>query len=137
MSETLAINGGAKAVSALPGRCHFGKEEKAAVDALFDEAIRTGNAPGYNGPEEEAFCREFAAFMGAEYADGTNGGTNSVYVALKALNLPPFSEVVVGCVTDPGGIMPVVINNCIPVPADTAPGSFNTGAQEIETCIRK
>ncbi|MEI8246319.1 MAG: DegT/DnrJ/EryC1/StrS family aminotransferase [Lentisphaerota bacterium] len=135
MSESLAINGGEKAVSALPGRFHFGKEEKAAVDALFDDAIRTGNAPGYNGPEEEAFCREFAAFMGAGYADGTNGGTNSVYVALKALNLPPFSEVVVGCVTDPGGIMPVVINNCIPVPADTAPGSFNTGANEIEARI--
>ena len=135
MSEILAINGGEKAISALPGRYHFGKEEKTAVDALFDEAMKTGNAPGYNGPEEEAFCKEFAGFMGAKYADGTNGGTNSVYVALKALNLPPFSEVVVGCVTDPGGMMPVVINNCIPVPADTAPGSFNTGAQEIEACI--
>jgi dTDP-4-amino-4,6-dideoxygalactose transaminase len=135
MSEILAINGGAKAVSALPGRFHFGKEEKAAVDALFDDAIKTGNAPGYNGPEEEAFCKEFAEFMGAKYADGTNGGTNSVYVALKALNLPPFSEVIVGCITDPGGIMPIVINNCIPVPADTAPGSFNTGAKEIEARI--
>lgn len=135
MSEKLAINGGAKAVPALPGRFHFGKEEKAAVDALFDNAITTGNAPGYNGPEEEAFCKEFAAFMGAKYADGTNGGTNSVYVALKALNLPPFSEVIVGCVTDPGGMMPIVINNCIPAPADTEPDSFNTGAKEIEERI--
>lgn len=135
MSEKLAINGGKKAVSALPNRFHFGKEEKAAIDALFDNAIATGNAPGYNGPEEEAFCKEFAAFMGAKYADGTNGGTNSVYVALKALNLPPFSEVIVGCVTDPGGMMPIVINNCIPVPADTMPGSFNTGAKEIEARI--
>ena len=135
MSEVLAINGGEKAVPALPNRFHFGKEEKAAIDALFDAAIATGNAPGYNGPEEEAFCKEFAEFMGAKYADGTNGGTNSVYVALKALNLPPFSEVIVGCVTDPGGMMPIVINNCIPIPADTAPGSFNTGANEIEARI--
>ena len=135
MSEKLAINGGEKAAPELPNRFHFGKEEKAAIDALFDNAIETGNAPGYNGPEEEAFCKEFAEFMGAKYADGTNGGTNSVYVALKALNLPPFSEVVVGCVTDPGGMMPVVINNCIPIPADTMPGSFNTGAKEIEARI--
>lgn len=135
MSEVLAINGGEKAVPVLPNRFHFGKEEKAAIDALFDAAIATGNAPGYNGPEEEAFCKEFAEFMGAKYADGTNGGTNSVYVALKALNLPPFSEVIVGCVTDPGGMMPIVINNCIPIPADTAPGSFNTGAKEIEARI--
>jgi dTDP-4-amino-4,6-dideoxygalactose transaminase len=131
----LAMNGGEKAVPELPGRFHFGKEEKAAIDALFDNAIKTGNAPGYNGPEEEAFCREFAEFMGAKFADGTNGGTNSVYVALKALNLPPFSEVIVGAVTDPGGMMPIVINNCIPVPADTVPGSFNTGAKEIEMRI--
>ncbi len=135
MGEILAINGGEKAAPCLPGRFHFGKEEKAAIDALFDNAITTGNAPGYNGPEEEAFCKEFAEFMGAKYADGTNGGTNSVYVALKALNLPPFSEVIVGCVTDPGGMMPIVINNCIPIPADTVPGSFNTGAKEIEARI--
>jgi perosamine synthetase len=135
MSEKLAINGGKKAVSGLPSRFHFGKEEKAAINILFDAAIKTGNAPGYNGPEEEAFCKEFAKFMGAKYADGTNGGTNSVYVALKALALPPFSEVIVGCVTDPGGMMPIVINNCIPVPADTASGSFNAGAKEIEACI--
>lgn len=135
MQTKLALHGGEKAITALPARFHFGKEEKAAVDALFDQAIASGNAPGYNGPEEEAFCREFAAFMGAAYADGTNGGTNSVYVALRALQLPEFSEVVVGCMTDPGGIMPVVICNCIPIPADTMPGSYNTGAAEIAARI--
>ncbi|MCC7300674.1 MAG: DegT/DnrJ/EryC1/StrS family aminotransferase [Verrucomicrobia bacterium] len=135
MDKKLAINGGEKAAPVLPNRFHFGKEEKDAINKLFDDAIATGNAPGYNGPEEEAFCKEFAEFMGAKYADGTNGGTNSVYVALKSLNLPPFSEVIVGCVTDPGGMMPIAINNCIPVPADTAPGTFNTGAKEIEARI--
>ena len=135
MTITPAFLGGPQAAPALPGRFHFGKAEKDAVDALFDQAIKSGNAPGYNGPEEEAFGREFAEFMGAKFADGTNGGTNSVFVALKALNLPPFSEVIVGCVTDPGGMMPIVINNCIPVPADTVPGSFNTGARQIEERI--
>ncbi|MDD5596881.1 MAG: DegT/DnrJ/EryC1/StrS family aminotransferase [Victivallaceae bacterium] len=135
MDSKLAINGGKKAAPQLPNRFHFGKEEKAAIDKLFNAAIQTGNAPGYNGPEEEAFCKEFAAFSGAEYADGVNGGTNAVFVALKALDLPPFSEVIVSCVTDPGGMMPIVVNNCIPVPADTAPGSFNTGAEQIKARI--
>lgn len=135
-AEKLVIHhGGEKAIAALPARFHFGAAEKAAVDQLFDEAIATGNAPGYNGPQEEAFCREFAELVGAGYADGVNSGTNSVYVALKALDLPPFSEVIVGSVTDPGGMMPVAINNCIPVPADTEPNSFNTGAAEIEARI--
>ncbi|MCX6984881.1 MAG: DegT/DnrJ/EryC1/StrS family aminotransferase, partial [Lentisphaerae bacterium] len=52
-----------------------------------------------------------------------------------ALQLPPFSEVIVGCVTDPGGMMPIVLNNCIPIVADVVPGSFNTGAAMIEPLI--
>jgi len=131
----LAVNGGPKAVPSLPARFHFGAEEKAAADRLFDQAIETGNAIGYNGAEEEAFGKEFSEYLGGGYADGVNAGTNAVYVALKSLDLPPFSEVIVGCVTDPGGMMPVAELNCIPVPADTEPGSFNTGAEQIEARI--
>ena len=132
----LAINGGPKAVPH-PTSPRFATDarEKAAVDALLDEAIRTGNNSGYNGPEEEALGREFAAFLGGGYADGVNGGTNAVYVALRALNPEPFSEVIVGAVTDPGGMMPIPMCCCIPVVADTAPDSYNTCAEEIEKLI--
>jgi len=65
------------------------KEEKKAVDALFDKAIKSGNAFGYNGPDEEAFCQQFAKFMGGGYADAVNSGTTAVYVALRALNPNP------------------------------------------------
>ena len=133
--KDLAVNGGPKAVQKLPDRFHFGQEEKAAVAALIDKLSERGGCPGYNGAEENAFCREFADFLGGGYADGTNSGTNSVYVALKSLHLPPFSEVVTGCITDAGGAMPVVLNDCIPVPADTAPGSFMPGPEEIEARI--
>lgn len=132
----LAVNGGAKAVkSPLKGRFHVGEEEKAAAVRLFDGCVASGNAFGYNGPEEEGLAREFAAFMGGGYADGVNSGTNAVFVALWALQLPPFSEVVVSPVTDPGGIMPIVMCNCIPVVADTAPGSFNVGPEQLRAAI--
>ncbi len=135
-ANELAIRGGEPAVKPYPtGRFHFGVEEKAAVDALFDEAIGTGNAIGYNGPQETEFCKEFAEYIGAGYADGVNSGTTAVFVALKALDLPPFSEVVVGCVTDCGGVMPIVMNNCIPIMADTAPDSFAPGPEQIEARI--
>ena len=133
--KDLAVNGGPRAIPKLPDRFHFGEEEKAAVVDLFDRYSAKGGVPGYNGPEEKAFCEEFAEFLGGGYADGTNSGTNSVFVALRALHLPPFSEVVTGCITDPGGAMPVVLNDCIPVPADTAPGSFMPGPEEIEARI--
>lgn len=134
--ENLAINGGVKfKTDPWPGRGHFGVEEKEAAMELFDQAIASGNPFGYNGAEEEAFCREFAEFMGGGYADGVNSGTTAVHVALKAVKPAPFSEVVVGAVTDPGGIMPIVVQNCIPVIADTAPGSYNTGPEQIEAAI--
>lgn len=133
--EKLAVNGGEKAVGALKNRFHFGIEEKEAAMRLFDQSIETGNAFGYNGPEEEAFCKEFAEFLGGGYSDGVNGGTNAVFVALRALDPKPFSEVIVGAVTDPGGMMPIVLNNCIPVVCDTMPGRFNIGPEQLEKCI--
>ncbi|NLF93271.1 MAG: DegT/DnrJ/EryC1/StrS aminotransferase family protein [Oligosphaeraceae bacterium] len=134
--EKLAINGGPKAIPGpLPPRGHFGKEEQAAANRLFEKSIASGSPFGYHGEEEEQFGQEFAAFLGGGYADGVNSGTNAVYVALRALDLPPFSEVIVGAITDPGGIMPIVMNACIPVIADTAPGQYNTGPAEIAAVL--
>ncbi|MDD4181874.1 MAG: DegT/DnrJ/EryC1/StrS family aminotransferase [Victivallaceae bacterium] len=134
--KELAVNGGKKAIDfAMKGREQFDQAEREAALRLFDASISSGNAFGYNGPEEEAFGKEFAEFLGGGYADGVNSGTNAVYVALKALDLPPFSEVVVGAVTDPGGIMPIVITNCIPMVADAMPGCYNSGPAEIEAVI--
>ena len=118
-----------------PPRKLLGREEKKAVDALFDKAIASGNAFGYNGPEEQAFCEQFVKFMGGGYADAVNSGTTAVYVALRALNPEPFTEIIVSPITDPGGIMPIAMLNCIPIIADTAPGSFNVGPEQIEKAI--
>ena len=134
--ENLAINGGSKLrTEEWGGRGHFGVEEKEAAMQLFDKSIASGHAFGYNGTEEEAFCKEFAEFLGGGYADGVNSGTTAVHVALKALNPEPFSEVVVSAVTDPGGIMPIVVQSCIPVIADTTADSYNTGPEQVEAAI--
>lgn len=134
--NALALHGGARVrPTPFPQRGNIGMEEKAAVDALFDHAIETGVAPGYNGEEENAYCAEFAEYLGGGYADAVNSGTSAIYVALKALNLPPFSEVIVAAVTDPGGMMPIPLLNMIPIIADTMPGSYNTGPEQIEPLI--
>lgn len=134
--EQLAIFGGPRVrTEPFPQRGHIGSEEKAAVDALFDRNMEGGTAPGYNGEEEEAYCQEFAAFMGGGYVDAVSSGTAGIYVALKALDLEPFTEVIVSAVTDPGGIMPIPLLNLIPVVADAAPGSYNSGPEQIETEI--
>ncbi|MBN1671777.1 MAG: DegT/DnrJ/EryC1/StrS family aminotransferase [Kiritimatiellae bacterium] len=132
----LAVNGGPKVrPDPFPGRHMLGVEEKAAVAALFDAAIASGNAFGYNGAAEEAYCQAFAAFMGGGYADAVNSGSNAVYVALRALELEPFTEVIVSAITDPGGMMPIPLLNCIPVVADAAPGGYNTDPDQIAALI--
>ena len=97
----------------------------------MEEAIATGAALGYNGSEENAYCQEFAAYMGGGYVDAVNSGTSGIYVALMALNLEPFSEVIVSAVTDPGGIMPIPLLNLIPMVADTEPDSYSSGPEQV------
>ena len=136
MSAELAINGGTPVRNTpWPGRGLIGAEEKAAVDAYLDAVIAGPGFISYGGAEEEAYCQEFAATLGGGYADAVNSGTTAVYVALKALELPAFSEVVVSAVTDPGGMMPIALLNLIPMVADSAPGQYNTGPEQVEALI--
>ena len=135
-ARKLAIDGGEKVRTApWPKRALFGEEEKQAVVALFDRCIATGEAFGYNGEAEEAYCRQFAEFQGGGFADAVNSGTSAVYVALRALQIEPFTEVIVPPVTDPGGVMPVPLINCIPIVADAAADSYNVGAEQIRQRI--
>src|SRR5690242_10375097 len=96
----LVINGGSQLrIAPFPDRIVMGLEEKSAVNKLFDDAIAGRANIGYNGPVEQAFCADFADFMGGGYVDAVNSGTTAVYVALRALDLEPFTEVIVGPIT--------------------------------------
>ncbi len=136
MTDALAIDGGTPVRSEpFPARGLIGKEERAAALRLFDEAAETGEAFGYNGPFEEQYEQDFAAFMGGGYADAVNSGTNALFCALGALRLDALSEVIVPAITDCGGMMPVVFLACVPVVADTDPRSYNTSAEQIQPMI--
>ena len=54
--KKLAINGGKPVRSKpMPARALIGKKEKAAAMKVFDEAIASGEAFGYEGKYEKAF----------------------------------------------------------------------------------
>jgi perosamine synthetase len=132
----LACEGGSPVRTApWPARRMFGEEERQAVIDLMDESIRSGNTFGYEGSKEQAYCQEFVDAMGGGYADAVNSGTNAVFIALRMLNLPIYSEVIVPPCSDPGGIMPVAMLGCIPIVSDAQPRSYNMGAREIERRI--
>ena len=134
----LAIDGGPKVrETPFPKRHLFGSEERQAALGLFSAAQESGEAIGYSGPEELAYEREFAAFMGGGYADLVNSGTAALYAALGALKLAAAGEVVIPPITDPGGAMPAALLCQVPVVADAAPGSFNAGAAQIEAVLTR
>ncbi|MGB6481338.1 MAG: DegT/DnrJ/EryC1/StrS family aminotransferase, partial [Candidatus Sulfotelmatobacter sp.] len=118
-----------------PRRRHFDKREKRAVMRLLDREIRKGGAVVYGGPETKAYCQAFADYLGGGHAAAVNSGTNAVYVALRALDLEPGSEVVVPAITDPGGTMPVAMLGCIPIPADSDCESLNISAEQIRKVL--
>lgn len=132
----LALHGGSPVREApLPARGHIGSEELAAVSAYMDKVVATGTLGAYQGEEEEAYCAAFAEYLGGGYADAVSSGSAAIYVALLALELEAFTEVIIGPFTDPGGIMPIPLQSMIPMIADSAPGSFNTGPEQIEELI--
>ena len=138
MGETskLAVNGGPKVRGEpFPPRRLFGSEEKAAAVRLFDAAIEAGAAFGYNGEEQKAYEAEFSEFLGGGHSVAVSSGTTAVFCALGALQIDVAREIVVPPVTDPGGVMPVCMLNCVPVVADAVPGSFNAGPEEIEAVL--
>jgi len=114
-----------------PVRRHYDHRERDAALRLLNREVKTGGAIYYGGPEEDAYCAAFARYLGGGYADAVNSGSNAIYVALRALDLEPGNEVIVPPITDPGATMPVVLNLCIPVPADAEPGSIMTSAEQI------
>lgn len=130
------VHGGPKARRwPWPRRRHFDIREKKAVMGVFDREIRTGGAIIYGGVEERKYCEEFSEYLGGGFADAVNSGTNAIYVALRALDLEPGSEVIVPPITDPGGTMPVAMMGCIPVPADSMPERLNSSVEQIRAVL--
>src|SRR4051812_13632164 len=101
--HTLAVHGGLKVrTRPWPERGQLGSEEQRAVARLFDQAIASGRAIGYGGETSIEYRRRFADAMGGGYAQVASSGTSALYIALRALEIPPGSEVIIGPFTDPG-----------------------------------
>ena len=132
----LAINGG-KPVrqTPLPSRRIFGESELEMVKKVFKHSWDSGVDFGFQGKFEKQFAKKFCDFQGGGYADAVCSGGAAVYVALKALNIEPGSDVIVSPVTNPGGIMPIALQDVKLIIPDSEPNSFNISPKEFENSI--
>lgn len=132
----LAIHGGTKVRSEpMPFRKVFGEDELKAVTRVFHESWQEGVDFGFQNRFEEEFTTSFCRFQGGGFADAVSSGTAAVYLAIKALELEPGSVVIVSPVTNPGGVMPVAVQDVKLALPDAAPGRFNLSVDEFEKAI--
>lgn len=73
--------------------------------AVLDRCIATGEVYSYGGAERQAYLAAFTEWLGGGHAVTCSSGTAAIDVAHRALNLPPYSEVIIPPVSDPGGFM--------------------------------
>lgn len=128
----LAIEGGEPVRKRpMPPRLALGDAEAAAIAEVLAYYREKEVDPGYDGVFEKRYCDAFAKFMGGGYADAVATGTASLYIAVAALQLPAGSEVIVSPITDPGSLASIILNGLVPRLADSAPGTFNMGAEQF------
>jgi dTDP-4-amino-4,6-dideoxygalactose transaminase len=65
------------------------------LEASWMEAVVRSGQWSWNGPHEQAFCKEYAAFIGTKYCVAMANGTVTLQCALQACGIKPGDEVIV------------------------------------------
>jgi len=128
-TETLAVNGGSKAVTASHDDAttwprYGSEEERALVDLL--------RKPSYS--PIDALEREWGEYFKLPYCKAHYNGTSAITAMFFALDLPPGSEIMVPCSTFWATIMPMRFFGLVPVFVDIDPRTLNF---DIEDARRK
>jgi dTDP-4-amino-4,6-dideoxygalactose transaminase len=87
------------------------------------------------GPKTKLFEKKFAERMGLDDFVMLDSGSNSIYLAIKLLNLPAGSEVILPTLTWISCATAVVLNNCRPVFADVDLETQNITSDTIAPAI--
>ena len=134
----LAIHGGKKTrTQKMPPRFSFGLKENLEIKKMIAYYKSKGEDPKYSGNWEKKFCSEFSNFMGGGYADAVATGTGAIYVAMKALEIPKNSDVIISPVTCSGNFSCITEQGHNPILVDSEVGSYNTSLEKIKEKITK
>ena len=132
METKLAIYGGKKVrETPFPSRKPFSSRE----EELLIQAVRSQNLFGKSGTMVRDFEKRIANFYGASFAQSSTSGTAAIHSAIGVVNPEPGDEIITAPITDPGSVMPILMQNAIPVFADVDPLTLNMRPDSIEANI--
>lgn len=106
-------------------------EDRKAIDRVF----ASGHFVGLHDPEVEALEKEYADYVGTNYAMGFGTGTSSLHAAVAATGIRPGEEVIVPALTFLASATAVLQQLGIPVFADIDPNTFNIDPASVEANI--
>ncbi len=133
----LAIRGGTPvrttpfpSVGDASGRTVGAEEEK-----LVREVLSSGRLNRGAGPKVAELESCFASYMGVPHCVASTSGTAAIHVAVGAVNPEPGDEIITGPITDMGTVIPVLLQNAIPVFADLERSRLGLDPADVERRI--
>jgi len=100
---------------------------------LAKQAIDAGDIA--QGPNIKLFEKEFASYCSRKYGVTCSNGTTALYLAIKALNLPKGSQVVLPSMTIVSCLTAIVENGLEPIFCDIDPITYNIDFTSLESKI--
>ncbi|REF35113.1 DegT/DnrJ/EryC1/StrS family aminotransferase [Thermasporomyces composti] len=136
-SGDLALDGGAPVrttpfptVNNASGRT-LGAEELEALRRV----IASGQLNSTIGGETRALEREFADYYSVAHAVASTSGTAALHLAVAAVNPEPGDEIITTPITDAGTVLPILMQNAVPVFADVDPVTGNLDVESVRARI--
>lgn len=105
------------------------REYQEAIAAVCRETAFSG------GKYADAFDKEFAAYVGTEYASGVNNGTSALHLAMLALGVGPGDEVIVPANTYIATAWGVTYTGATPVFADCTADTWEIDPEALEAKV--
>jgi len=109
------------------------KQVKEEIFAAWEKVYE--NTAFSGGPFVEEFEKQFATYIGAEYAVGVNNGTTALHLAMIALNIGPGDEVIIPGNTFIATAWGVSHAGATPVFVDCDPDTWEIDITKIEEKI--
>lgn len=101
---------------------------------LVSQVVRSGQW-AYDGPMEWQFAHQFAAFSRARYCLPVANGTVAIQLALEALDIGAYDEVIVPGLTWQATAAACIDVNAIPILVDIDPRTYCLDAAQAEAAI--
>ena len=99
--------------------------------------ITRSNRWSYDGPYEWDFAGKFAKYQGAKYGVCCSNGTVAIQIALEALGVGAYDEVIVPGMTWQATAAACLDVNAIPVLVDVEPDTWCLDLDKVEAAITK